>query len=68
MVHDLRETGFEVGRRRMARLIREDGLQARIKRRFKCTSDNAHSLPVAHNHLAKGLFRQAALTQVGRST
>ena len=31
--------------------MREDGLQARIKRRFKCTTDSAHSHGVAHNHL-----------------
>jgi len=53
MVHELREAGFDVGRRRVARLMREDGLQARIKRRFKCTTDSAHSHPVAHNHLAR---------------
>jgi putative transposase len=51
MVHELREAGFDVGRRRVARLMREDGLQARIKRRFKCTTDSAHSHPIAHNHL-----------------
>lgn len=53
MVHELREAGFDVGRRRVARLMREDGLQARTKRRFKCTTDSAHSHPVAHNHLAR---------------
>ena len=53
MVHELREAGFDVGRRRVARLMREDGLQARIKRRFKCTTDSTHSHPVAHNHLAR---------------
>ena len=53
MVHELREAGFDVGRRRVARLIREDGLQARIKRRFKGSTDSAHSHPVAHNHLAR---------------
>jgi len=33
--------------------MREDGLQARIKRRFKCTTDSSHSHPVAHNHLGR---------------
>jgi len=48
MVHELREAGFDVGRRRVARLMREDGLQARIKRRFESTTDSAHSYHVAH--------------------
>ena len=51
MVHELREAGLDVGRRRVARLMREDGLQAHIKRRFKCTTDSAHSHPVAYNYL-----------------
>ena len=53
MVYELREAGFDVGRRRVARLMREDGLQARIKRRFKCTTGSAHSHPIAYNHLAR---------------
>ena len=51
MVHELREAGFDVGRRHVTRLMREDGLQARIKRRFKCTTDSAHSHSVAYNYL-----------------
>ena len=35
MVHELRDQGLQVGRRRMARLMRDNGLRARQKRRFK---------------------------------
>jgi len=62
MVHELRAAGFTVGRRRIARLMREDGLQARIKRRFKCTTDSAHSHPVASNHLARAFTPEARNT------
>ena len=35
--------GFAVGRRRTARLMRENDLKARQKRRFKHTADSEHS-------------------------
>lgn len=49
MVHELREQGFAVGRRRIARLMRESGLQARQKRRFTRTTDSTHAFPIAPN-------------------
>lgn len=53
MVHELREQGFVVGRRRIARLMRESGLQARQKRRFTRTTDSAHAFPLAPNLIAQ---------------
>jgi transposase InsO family protein len=53
MVHELREQGFVVGRRRIARLMRENGLQARQKRRFTRTTDSAHAFPTAPNLIAQ---------------
>ena len=41
--------GFAVGRRRTARLMRENDLKARQKRRFKRTTDSEHSWPIAPN-------------------
>ena len=38
-----------MGRRRTARLMRENGLAARQKRRFKRTTDSTHAWPVAPN-------------------
>ena len=49
MTHELRGEGLAVGRRRTARLMRENGLQARQKRRFKRTTDSEHAWPVAPN-------------------
>jgi transposase InsO family protein len=48
---ELQAQGHEVGRHRVARLMREQGLRARRKRRFQCTTDSRHGLPVAANVL-----------------
>lgn len=49
MTHELNDEGVQVGRRRTARLMRENGLKARQKRRFKRTTDSEHAWPVAPN-------------------
>lgn len=51
MTRELRDDGLTVGRRRTARLMRENGLRARQKRRFKRTTDGHHVWPVAPNLL-----------------
>ena len=38
MTRELQDDGLKVGRRRTARLMRENGLRARQTRRFKCTT------------------------------
>ena len=53
MVHELRHNGLTIGRRRVARLMRENGLRARQKRRFKRTTDSLHSFPIAPNILGQ---------------
>jgi len=50
---ELRAKGTRVGRKRVARLMREKGLQARRKRRFRKTTDSKHSHPIAPNVLAR---------------
>lgn len=51
-VHEeLKAAGFEVSRKRVARLMVELGLEGRRKRRFKATTDSKHSLPIAENIL-----------------
>jgi hypothetical protein len=51
MTRELRDSGLAIGRRRTARLMRENGFTARQKRRFKRTTDSQHAWPVAPNLL-----------------
>ena len=48
---ELRWQGFRVGENRVARLMRKDGISARLKRRWRRTTDSGHTLPVAPNVL-----------------
>lgn len=50
----LRRAGARCGKNRVARLMREQGLRARQKRRFRPqTTQSRHALPVAENWLAQ---------------
>ena len=53
MVRELRGRGFPASKGRVERLMRENGIRARHKRRFKATTDSKHALPVAPNLLAR---------------
>lgn len=67
---DLREEQHErVSRKRVIRLMQEDGLQARTPKRFVCTTDSNHAWPVAANLLNRE-FTAAAPNQrwVGDTT
>jgi hypothetical protein len=48
---ELRGRGHRIGLPRIERLMRENGIRARHKRRYKATTDSRHSLPVAANVL-----------------
>ncbi len=48
---ELQAQGEQVGKKRVARLMREDGLVARRRRRFVRTTDSRHSHPIAANLL-----------------
>ena len=50
---ELVEQGETCGRHRVARLMREAGLQGARRRRYRVTTDSHHTLPVAPNHLAQ---------------
>ena len=63
MVRELRDRGFPAGKERVERLMRENGIRARHKRRFKATTDSKHALPVAPNRLDRN-FQPAAPNQV----
>ncbi len=53
-VHEsLKRQGLLAGRHRVARLMREDGLVGRPKRRYRQTTDSRHDQPVAPNVLSR---------------
>ena len=66
MVRELRARGLSAGKERVERLMRENGIRARHKRRFKVTTDSKHALPVAENLLDRH-FTPAAPNQVWTS-
>jgi putative transposase len=50
----LRRQGYRHGRNRIARLMRQQRLQGRVRRRYRvCTTDSQHDLPIAPNRLAR---------------
>jgi len=48
---DPAEIGEIVSRPRISRLMKEQGLQCKNKRKFKATTNSKHDKPVAPNHL-----------------
>jgi len=56
---ELRALGFPVGKHRVARLMREAGVLATTRRRFRVTTNSVHPDPVAPNLVA----RQFAVAQ-----
>ena len=66
---DLREQQERVSRKRVIRLMQEEALKARVRKRFKCTTMSDHGLPVAANLLNRQ-FTAAAPNQrwVGDTT
>ena len=66
MVRELRARGFSASKERVERLMRDNGIHARHKRRYKVTTDSKHGLPVAENLLARN-FTPTAPNQVWTS-
>ena len=59
---DLREDGEAVSEKRVRRLMREEGLQGKVPKRFKQTTNSDHDDPIAANVLARD-FTAAAPNQ-----
>jgi len=66
MVRELRARGFSASKARVERLMRDNGIHARHKRRYRVTTDSTHGLPVAPNLLARN-FTPTAPNQVWTS-
>lgn len=50
---EIKATGARVGRKRVARLMREKKLAGRTRRRFRTTTDSKHDFPIAPNVLKR---------------
>jgi len=59
MVRELHRRGFPASKERVERLMRDNGIKARHKRRFKATTDSRHTLPVAPNLLERNFQTMA---------
>lgn len=53
MMKNLRQEGFEIGRERTRRLMKQLGLKVKQKRKYRVTTDSNHKLPVAKNVLQR---------------
>jgi transposase InsO family protein len=56
---ELAAQGEHVGRKRIARLMRQEGLKARIRRRYRCTTMSEHDQPIAPNLLGQDFQAEA---------
>jgi putative transposase len=56
---DLRAKGLRVGKKRVERLMREKGIAAQRKRRFRRTTDSNHQSPIAPNVLERDFTQEA---------
>lgn len=48
---ELKEQGEQCSRKRVARIMHENGIEAKHKRKFKATTDSQHKFPIAPNLL-----------------
>ena len=51
MSHSMQKKGYQVGRYKIRRLMRESGIQCKQRRRYRITTMSLHNLPVAENKL-----------------
>jgi transposase InsO family protein len=61
---ELRRLGFNVSENRVARLMRDNRIIARTKRKFKKTTDSNHRMPVAPNLLERYQTKPEARTGI----
>ena len=63
---ELTEEGLAVGRHRVARLLRDNGLKTLQEHRYKKTTDSPHGSPVAANLLNQDFACDGPRSEVGR--
>lgn len=63
ITRELRNGGVVVNEKTVAEIMKENGIQAKQKRKFKATTDSNHNLPVAKNRLKRN-FKAKKSNQV----
>lgn len=63
MLREIHARGFPASKERVERLMRENGIRARHKRRWRATTNSRHALPIAPNRLERN-FTPAAPNRV----
>jgi putative transposase len=63
ITEEIHDRGYLASKDRVERLMRENGIRARHKRRYRVTTDSKHKLPVAPNLLNRE-FTAAETNQV----
>ena len=56
---DLIDQGVPISRKRVVRLMQAEGLKARVRKRFRCTTMSEHDQPVAANVLGQNFVAEA---------
>jgi len=56
MSHKMQQNGYKVGRYKMRRIMRENGIECKQRRRYKVTTMSKHSLLVAENKLDRNFM------------
>ena len=59
LYHALKKEGVTCGRNRVARLMRQHGIEAKKKRRYRITTTSKHTMPVADNVLDREFSAKA---------
>lgn len=57
---ELRGLGIRCGKNRVARLMRDKGIRARHRRKYKATTDSNHQMPVHENRLNRSFDVESA--------
>jgi putative transposase len=57
---DLQDMGHHCSKKRVARIMRENGICVRLKKKYKATTDSEHTYPVAENLLRQEFFVETA--------
>jgi len=51
ITNELNMNGISISRRRVAQLMKQEGIRSKIKRKFRGTTDSDHTYPIAPNLL-----------------